>query len=326
MKTITELKLISNNDVISNRCNVTHTVPAVVFSTGGYTGNVFHDFRDVIVPLYITSHRFNREVIFLIVNYRESWCKKYWEILSTLSAYPPTDFFSESRTRCFSEVTVGLHFHEDLAIEPSRTIPVNTSINDFQKMLYQAYFPSKPSFELNEKKKLKLVIISRKGSRAIENEMEVVQLCEKLGFRVQVLRPDTKMKLAEIYWALNPSDVMVGVVGCALTHLLFMRPGAVFIQVKPLGTEWAAETNYGTPAKKIGLKYIPYRVTPKESSLSRVYEKEDPAVADPESIAIKGWEVTKRVFMDKQTVKLDLKRFNKSLNIAYQYLIEQDKK
>nr|GLL47539.1 uncharacterized protein LOC109163084 [Ipomoea trifida] len=36
-------------------CTRNHNVPAVVFSTAGYSGNLFHDFSDLLIPLYLTS-------------------------------------------------------------------------------------------------------------------------------------------------------------------------------------------------------------------------------------------------------------------------------
>ncbi|KAE8726587.1 hypothetical protein F3Y22_tig00006613pilonHSYRG00076 [Hibiscus syriacus] len=37
------------------RCDQKHQVPAIVFSLGGYAGNNFHDYADIIIPLYQTS-------------------------------------------------------------------------------------------------------------------------------------------------------------------------------------------------------------------------------------------------------------------------------
>ncbi|CAL1352404.1 unnamed protein product [Linum trigynum] len=112
---------------------------------------------------------------------------------------------------------------------------------------------------------------------------------------------------------------MIGVHGAAMTHFLFMRPGCVFIQVIPLGTEWASESYYGTPARKMGLKYIGYRIFPRESSLFDKYEEDDPVLRDPESVSAKGWQYTKSIYLDGQNVVLDLKRFEKRLMVAYNY-------
>jgi capsular polysaccharide biosynthesis protein len=165
--------------------------------------------------------------------------------------------------------------------------------------------------------KPKLVILSRNGSRGITNENLLVKMAEEVGFQVNVLRPDRTTELAKIYRALNSSDAMVGVHGAAMTHFLFMRPGCVFIQVVPLGTIWAAETYYGEPARKLGLKYIGYEIVPKESSLYEEYDKNDPVLRDPNSVNEKGWQYTKSIYLEGQKVRLDLRRFRKRLVRAY---------
>ncbi|BBH04141.1 Glycosyltransferase family 61 protein [Prunus dulcis] len=47
------------------QCNRNHRVPAILFSNGGYTGNHFHEFTDVVIPLFITSRKYDGEVQFL---------------------------------------------------------------------------------------------------------------------------------------------------------------------------------------------------------------------------------------------------------------------
>uniref|UniRef100_A0A6N2LGY7 Uncharacterized protein n=1 Tax=Salix viminalis TaxID=40686 RepID=A0A6N2LGY7_SALVM len=37
------------------RCTRNHSVPAILFSAGGYSGNFFHAFTDIIIPLYSTA-------------------------------------------------------------------------------------------------------------------------------------------------------------------------------------------------------------------------------------------------------------------------------
>ena len=45
----------------------------------------------------------------------------------------------------------------------------------------------------------KLVILFKNGSIAIENEVEPINLAEKVGFSMLVLRPDWTTKLAKFY-------------------------------------------------------------------------------------------------------------------------------
>ncbi|KDP26079.1 hypothetical protein JCGZ_21112 [Jatropha curcas] len=357
MDTIEQLHLISKQEkfAIDHQCDVKHSVPAVFFSTGGYTGNVYHEFNDGILPLYITSQHFNKQVVFVILEYHDWWITKYGDILSHLSDYPAIDFSGDKRTHCFPEAIVGLKIHNELTVDPS-LMQGNKSIVDFHNLLGKAYKPRINGLIRDEKreaeeklkqkvlslspssgtllelkndvqeaklKRPKLVILSRNASRAITNEDLLVKMAEGIGFHVEVLRPDRTTELAKIYRALNSSEVMIGVHGAAMTHFLFMRPGSVFIQVIPLGTEWAAETYYGEPAKKLGLKYIGYKILPRESSLYDKYDKNDPVLQDPESISKKGWQYTKTIYLDSQNLRLNLGRFQKRLVRAYQYSIRK---
>ncbi|XWS66326.1 hypothetical protein CRYUN_Cryun05aG0190000 [Craigia yunnanensis] len=349
MDTINELDLISKrgNLGVHHPCDVIHNVPAVIFSTGGYTGNVYHEFNDGIMPLYITSQHFNKKVVFVILEYHNWWVLKYGDILSHLSDYPTIDFSGDNRTHCFTEAIVGLRIHDELTVDSS-LMKSNKSIVDFRNLLDRAYRPRITSLIQDEEREAqekiislrptsasaldigkkvqyqarrpKLVILSRNGSRAITNENILVKAAEEIGFQVHVLKPQRTTELAKIYRALNSSDVMIGVHGAAMTHFLFMKPGSVFIQVIPLGTDWAAEAYYGEPARKFGLKYIGYKITPRESSLFDDYDKDDPVLRNPSSLTKKGWEYTKKIYLEGQTVKLDLRRFQKRLVRAYDHI------
>ncbi|GAV79636.1 DUF563 domain-containing protein [Cephalotus follicularis] len=355
MDTIEELDLISKkqNSDFRHHCDLYHDVPAVFFSTGGYTGNIYHEFNDGILPLYITSQHLNKKVVFVILEYHNWWFMKYADILSQLSDYPILDFSGDKRIHCFHEAVVGLRIHDELTVDSS-LMQGNKSIIDFRNLLDRAYWPRIRSLledeereareklslamslgtplhiekvvQQNEIKKPKLVVLSRNGSRAVTNEDSLVRMAGEIGFRVEVLRPGRTSELAKIYRALNSSDVMIGVHGAAMTHFLFMRPSSVFIQVIPLGTDWAAETYYGEPARKLGLKYIGYRILPRESSLYDEYDKNDPVLKDPESVNIKGWQYTKKIYLDGQNVRLNLVRFRKRLVRAYNYTITRMKR
>lgn len=330
MATIDELTLISKNtnaSTIENRhCDVNHNVPAVFFSTGGFTGNVYHEFNDGLIPLYITSQKYNKKVVFVILEYHDWWVMKYGDVVSRLSDYEPIDFNGDNRTHCFSEAIVGLRIHDELAIN-STLMEDNKTIEDFHDVLDKAYWPriqginQEEPMEAVDPEKPKLVIISRNGSRAVTNQELLVKMAEKIGFSVEVLWPDKTTELPKIYRSLNSSDVMIGVHGAAMTHFLFMKPGSVFIQVVPLGTTWAAETYYGGPAKKLGLRYIGYEILPQESSLYEEYDHNDVVLTDPDSVNDRGWEFTKKIYLDRQRVKLNLARFRKHLVRSHLYVM-----
>lgn len=225
-----------------------------------------------------------------------------------------------------------IQIHDELAINVQQA-KNSESMTDFRRVLDEAYMPRIQSIPReeeaqgeSEQHRPKLVIICRNGSRAIENEPELAAAAAEVGFRVELLRPRPNTELAKIYLALNSSDAMIGVHGAAMTHLLFMRPGSVFIQIVPLGLDWAADAYYGQPAAKAGLRYESYRIMARESSLSMEYGRDDPVLRDPDSVNARGWEATKKVYLDGQRVRLDLVRFRRRLVRAHRYLVLRRKK
>lgn len=119
-------------------CSRHFTIPAVIFSTGGYSGNHFHDFTDLLIPLYLTSHHFHGKVIFLISDKRSTWISKYNLVLHKLSNYDFIDVDRENgSTLCFSRVIVGLRAHKEFGIDPSE--PPHYSMVDFKQFLRSTY-------------------------------------------------------------------------------------------------------------------------------------------------------------------------------------------
>uniref|UniRef100_A0A0A9HMB7 Uncharacterized protein n=1 Tax=Arundo donax TaxID=35708 RepID=A0A0A9HMB7_ARUDO len=62
---------------------------------------------------------------------------------------------------------------------------------------------------------------------------------------------------------------------------------------------------------------MPYKILPSESSLYGQYAKDDPVLTDPDTVNAKGWQVTKKVYLDGQNVRLDMARFRRRLREAY---------
>jgi hypothetical protein len=105
------------NQMAADTCDVVHDVPAIVFSTGGYTGNLYHEFSDGLIPLYITSKRFEKEVVFVVLEYHRWWGIKYQGILEQMTNYPIVDFREDRRVHCFKEMIVGMKIHGELIID-----------------------------------------------------------------------------------------------------------------------------------------------------------------------------------------------------------------
>ncbi|EMS67652.1 hypothetical protein TRIUR3_20941 [Triticum urartu] len=101
-------------------CTVTHSMPAVLFAIAGHAGNYWHDYTDILVPLFVASRRYRGEVTFLISNiqYRPEWLVKYKTLLRGLSKHAWVDMEGDTEVRCFPHVTVGLRVDKELTIVP----------------------------------------------------------------------------------------------------------------------------------------------------------------------------------------------------------------
>ncbi|KAK3138872.1 hypothetical protein QOZ80_5AG0374540 [Eleusine coracana subsp. coracana] len=320
------------------RCDVRHPrgVPAVVFSTGGYTGNVYHEFSDGLIPLFITAQRFAGEVVFVVLEYHYWWVGRYGAVLERLTNYKIVDFRYDRRVHCFDEMIVGLRIHGELVVDP-KLMPNGKSIKDFQALLHQGYSrtpssssqppvplplapPSRPCPDHARAAKPKLVIFIRKKNRVLLNLPHVVTACRRAGFAPHVMNLRRQTPLPAIHAALASADAMVAVHGAAVTHFLFMRPGSVLLQIVPVGLDWAADAFYGKPAQQLGLGYLEYKVAPEESSLAAEYGLNSTVVRNPWVISNRGWWEMKKVYMDRQNVTVNVKRFGELLKAARGHL------
>jgi hypothetical protein len=122
----------SDGGTLRRRCDVRHPrgVPAVVFSTGGYTGNVYHEFSDGLIPLFVTAQRFAGEVVFVVLEYHYWWLGRYGAVLEQLTNYKVVDFRYDRRVHCFDEMIVGLRIHGELVVDP-KLMPNGTPPNCF---------------------------------------------------------------------------------------------------------------------------------------------------------------------------------------------------
>ncbi|XP_017970600.1 PREDICTED: uncharacterized protein LOC18610311 isoform X3 [Theobroma cacao] len=240
MARIKELTITSSPS--GPRCKVRHKAPAIVFSAGGYTGNVFHDFNDGFIPLFITVDSiYQKQDVILVISEARDW-------------------------------------------------------------------------------KPRLVFINRlRGQgREILNKDEAKRVAEEIGFDVISFEPTDRTSLDQVYALLNSSHAMVGMHGAALTHLLFLRPGSVLVQVMPLGTNWAGKMCHGEPARAMGIEYMEYKIDVKESSLVEKYDKDDMVIKDPAGLQGKKWSLdVMKIYLKEQNVKLDLVRFRECLKEAY---------
>ncbi|KAI4365415.1 hypothetical protein MLD38_021400 [Melastoma candidum] len=238
------------------RCTSFHGIPSILFSAGGFAGNYFHDYADIFVPLYLTARSFKGEVLFLVSDMNPWWFRKFSRVLQSLSDYDIIDIDKEQGTHCFSRVIIGLQYHKELVIDPSR--PPHHSMHDFRAFLRNTYSLRRDhAIDLkddNRGKRPRLLIISRKRTRAFMNVASITGMAEDFGYKVVMAELDYNVsRSAEI---VNSCDVMMGVHGAGLTNFLFLPDHAVFIQVVPFGgVEPHARLCFGDPARQMEVQY-----------------------------------------------------------------------
>lgn len=121
----------------------------------------------------------------------------------------------------------------------------------------------------------------------------------------------------------NSCSVMVGAHGAGLTNEVFLASGAVVVQVVPLGLDWPSSFFFGHPAAAMGLHYLDYKIQPEESSLWDTYGPDDPVIRDPQSIFDKGYLASRAIYIDGQSLNINLTRFRETL-IQAKKLVEQN--
>nr|XP_043614108.1 alpha-1,3-arabinosyltransferase XAT3-like isoform X1 [Erigeron canadensis] len=296
-------------------CTKTHNVPGIVFSVGGYSGNNFHAFTDIIVPLYATSREFNGEVKFLVANKRSRWTSKFQELLHKLSKYEIIDIDQEKEVHCFTSMIVGLRKDDkkELHIE---------SMKDFTMFLRSSYSLERLNainLTNSSTTKPRLLIVSRQYTRALINVNDVIRASQNSGFEVIVT--EMNANLTHVSRLVNSCDVLMGVHGAGLTNMVFLPENSVVIQVVPWGKmEWIANTYFGEPSKAMGLKYLEYKISEGESTLIEQYPLNHQVFMDPYSFQRKGWEAYKSIYLDKQNVMLNVTKFQETLQRALDIL------
>ncbi|CAL9054600.1 unnamed protein product [Musa banksii] len=324
MPRIKVVNVRSENDyVAAPQCTVGHTVPAIVFTTAGYVGNYFHAFTDVLVPLFQTARQFDGEVQFVISSCNFWWISKYKPYFDKLSRYEIIDYDKDARVHCYKHVIVGLRSDQDMMIDPSKS-PMGYTMSDFMGFMRRTYSLDRDhALRISEApgKKPRLLIISRSQTRRFVNVNKIVGMAKKVGFEVVV--SEGGFDLANFSRVVNSCDVMLGVHGAGLTNFVFLPPDAVLIQVVPFGRlEWVASTYFAKPAGKTQLKYLEYTIGEDESTLTELFPRDDPVFRDPKSIHKLGWIKMGEIYLTKQNVRLDLKRFKPVLLEALRLLRE----
>ncbi|CAM0878886.1 unnamed protein product [Alopecurus aequalis] len=298
-------------------CAERRDVPALLFSDRGYTGNYFHAYTDVILPLFLTAKQYGGEVQFLVSDFQWWWLDKFTPVLKALSKYDLVDLAADNRTRCFPHVQVGLTCHADFSIDPRRA-PNGYAMVDFTKFMRTTYGLPRDLAVPNAGRRPRLLIIARARTRRFVNADEIVANAKKMGFEVVV--SEGTHEIAPFAEQANSCDVMLGVHGAGLTNMVFLPTRGVVIQVVPLGDLGFVAGYFRSPSRDMGLEYFEYRIAREESTLSEQYPPDHRIFTDPAGVRSKGWDSLKEVYLDKQDVRLDMRRFRPVLKKAIAHI------
>ena len=108
-----------------------------------------------------------------------------------------------------------------------------------------------------------------------------------------------------------------------LTNCVYLPTGAVLLQIVPFGRlEDIARTDFGGPARDMGLRYIDYSVAADESSLMDVFGKDHPLIKDPVAVhMMSGWgNLAEWWYLGKPDVRINVDRLRPVLKQAMEYL------
>ncbi|XP_057804822.1 alpha-1,3-arabinosyltransferase XAT3-like isoform X1 [Salvia miltiorrhiza] len=309
------VKLAAEDDASVPKCDHLHSLPALLFSIGGFTGNHFHDFADLLVPLFATSFRFKRDVHFLATDYKPWWPAKYRPLLRRLTGHDMLDIDRQNQTHCYTKLTAGLKFDSELVVDSASGV----SMRQFRQLLRQTY--SLDRDKASGSGRPRLMIVSRKRTRILTNEDRISRAARKLGFEVVSAEGDVSANLTKFAQLVNSCDVMMGVHGAGLTNMVFLPDKAVLIQIVPLGAiDIFAKLDFGNPSAGMKIRYLDYKIEMKESSLIQRYPIDHPVLRDPMSIHRQGWGKLRDVYLNNQNVTIDVRRFRATLAKALKLL------
>ncbi|KAJ3685202.1 hypothetical protein LUZ61_014366 [Rhynchospora tenuis] len=306
------------------QCTSNHSYPAILFTYGGYTANFFHDFTDLLIPLFLTAHRYHGEVQFLITNMNPSWVERYSTVLKNLTRYEIIDIdkVGHSNINCYKSMTIGLYAHGEFAIDPLMP-PLGYTFSNFTDFMRRSFSLERYMLRKHDKsppRKPKLLLITRRWNRKLINFNETATMATDLGFQV-ILMEGGDEPLDKFAQIANSCDVIAGVHGSALSYMVFLPQNAVVIQIIPWGRlEGVCWCNFAFTVPKAKLKYLEYQASLDESTLLNKYPRDHRYIQDPFSVHMEGWYVYSKVYMQEQDVILDLQRFRGTLVEALEHV------
>ena len=114
--------------------------------------------------------------------------------------------------------------------------------------------------------KVLMITRSETGSRRILNQDEFIGNLSKLPIQLSVQSFPT-LSLAEQICLVNEADIMIGMHGAALAHVLFMKPGKTLLELFPFAFR---KSIYQNLAHIKGIEYLSWQNTKRSDSKPRL--------------------------------------------------------
>jgi hypothetical protein len=293
-------------------CTVHHEVPVVVFSTGGFVGNVFHDYTDILIPLFLAANQYAGKVQFAVTDMSWWWIFKYLPMIKTLSPYPILNLDQDKNVHCFPSAQIGVKSHKPMGVDPTQS-PNGYTMQDFRAFIRKSFSLKRSStkvIDLKSGRRPRLLILLRRGTRAIVNEKQLIAMAKKIGFRVVAADPDKTREFPKFAHVVNSCDVMLGVHGAGLANMLYLPTNATVLQILPWGDlGFVGRHDYGLPLPDMGLRYVEHEIKADESTLIYKYPKDHAVFTNPKAIHDQGWDTMYRIFLNEQNIMLNVDRF-----------------
>ena len=223
--------------------------------------NFMHVIHDDLLPLWLTNRLFfvpiqQAKVQLVMMDGRDKgpWFQLYQFISPHF--HLKTDIMKNGLT-CFKELVVGLS-KETTWYQYGFKVPQGPIANYKANKIHLSLFADEvlSHFDCKENVKKYVILISRKQTRCILNQLEVsITLANFFKREVAFLDFETQ-SLNRAICLMRQAVALVGMHGAELTLALFLQPGSSVVELFPYGINPDQYTPYKTLANILGLQYV----------------------------------------------------------------------